>query len=230
MAEPTDPPAEDGGPSQDPFPSSDFDPWAETYDRDVIAQDKFPFDGYERALDTVVSLAAPRAGMSVLDLGTGTGNLAARFARAGCELWCTDFSPAMLNKARLKLASARFVLHDLRGPWPAVLERRFDRIVSAYVLHHFDLGEKVNLCRRLATSHLMPEGRLVIADISFRDAVAMEDFFRSIGDRWEAEPYWLADDSVTALKAAGLSVEYTSVSGCAGVYSLSQAAQLHARK
>jgi putative AdoMet-dependent methyltransferase len=229
MTEPDNSPDEKRGPSQDPFPSTDFDPWAETYDRDVIAQDKFPFDGYKRALDTVVTLAAPRAGMSVLDLGTGTGNLAVRFAGGGCELWCTDFSPAMLDKARLKLPSARFVLHDLRATWPAELERRFDRIISAYVFHHFDLGEKVSLCRTLVTRHLLPGGKLVIADLSFNDAAAMSDFARSVGELWEAEPYWYADESVRALNAAGLNVKYVPVSACAGVYSLTQAVQLHAR-
>ena len=182
MTGPDDPPAEERGPSQDPFPPSDFNPWAETYDRDVVTQDKFQFDGYERALDCVVRLAMPRAGMSVLDLGTGTGNLAARFARAGCDLWCTDFSRAMLEKARPKVPSARFVLHDLRAPWPVELERRFDRIVSAYVFHHFGLGEKVGLCRTLATRYLVPGGKLLIADISFRGAAAMSDFALSVGD------------------------------------------------
>jgi hypothetical protein len=36
-------------PSAAPFPSSEFDHWAETYDQDVVAQDTFPF-AHERAL------------------------------------------------------------------------------------------------------------------------------------------------------------------------------------
>ncbi len=213
-------------PAPDPFPSTDFDPWAETYDRDVVAQNKFPFDGYERALETVVRLAAPRRGMSVLDLGTGTGNLARRFAERGCELWCTDFSEAMLAKARVKLPSARFVVHDLREAWPGQLERRFDRIVSAYVFHHFDLAAKVRLCRRLA-GRISPGGRLVIADISFANARAMADFARSIGDLWESEPYWLADEAVRALRKARFKVDYVPVSACAGVYTLAGPDNLH---
>ncbi len=204
--------------ADDPFPSSEFDPWAETYDADVAALNKFPFDGYERALATAVQLAAPERGMSVLDLGTGTGNLAARFHKRGCELWCTDFSEAMLDKARAKLPQAHFLRHDLRDGWPATLERRFDRIVSAYVFHHFDLEKKVDLCRELVTAHLESNGKLVIADISFRDKNAEQGFGRSVGELWEQEPYWLAEESIAALQNAGLNVKYAAVSACAGVY------------
>ena len=202
----------------DPLSPEEFDPWAESYDHDVASQDRFPFAGYERALDMVVGRAAPKAGMSVLDIGTGTGNLALRFAERGCDLWCTDFSEAMLGRAREKLPRAHFVLHDLRRPWPAELDRRFDRVVSAYVFHHFDLAGKVELCNALVTGRLTPGGRLVIADLSFPNDEAMAAFARSVGELWEQEPYWLADEALPALMHAGMSVSYTQVSGCAGVY------------
>ncbi len=207
-------------PSADPFPSSDFDPWAETYDQDVVSENVFPFDGYERALEAVVTLAAPRPGTSVLDLGTGTGNLARRFAEAGCALWCTDFSQAMIERARLKLPSAIFVRHDLRDPWPAELDREFDRIVSAYVFHHFELEVKVSLCRDLVANRLRGGGSLIIADISFDDVATMGAFASSIGDRWEVEPYWLADESLSALEKAGLRAAYKRISACAGIYQI----------
>lgn len=204
--------------SSDLFSPGEFDPWADTYDQDVVTQNKFPFDGYEKALESVVKLAAPERGMSVLDLGTGTGNLALRFARLGCELWCTDFSEAMLVKAREKMPNAHFLLHDLREGWPAGLVRRFDRIVSAYVFHHFDLQAKVSLCNNLVTRHLAPGGKLVIADLSFKNRGVMEVFARSVGDLWEAEPFWLAEESMPALEKAGLKVNYRQISACAGVY------------
>ena len=207
--------------STDPFSPGEFDLWAETYDHDVAALNKFPFDGYERALDTVVNLAAPEQGMSILDIGTGTGNLALRFARRGFELWCTDFSELMLEKARTKLPKAHFVLHDLRADWPAEFDRRFDRIVSAYVFHHFDLSGKVNLCKDLVTRHLVPGGRLVIADLSFQDQKEMNAFAQSVGDLWEVEPFWLVEESLPALQNVGLKVDYVQVSPCAGVYSIS---------
>ena len=205
----------------DEFSSSDFDPWAETYDEDVASQTTFPFAGYKAALETVVRLAAPQGGMSVLDIGTGTGNLAMQFAAKGCELWCTDFSEAMLAKARAKLPAAHFILHDLRAAWPPELDRRFDRIVSGYVFHHFELEKKVELCKELAGNRLTPGGKLIIADLSFPNKGEMDAFAKSIGELWEEEPYWLADRSIEAFSAAGLKVDYVQVSACAGVYSLS---------
>ena len=204
----------------DPFPPSDFDPWAKTYDDDVREQSVFPFDGYARVLETIVNLAEPRGGMSVLDLGTGTGNLAVMFAERGCDLWCTDFSEAMLVKAREKLPQAHFVLSDLRADWSPELDRRFDRIVSAYVFHHLELDAKVRVCRELVTKRLAPNGTLIIGDLSFPNKVEMDRFARSVGDLWDEEFYWLADESIPALEAAGLTVSYQQISACAGVYRL----------
>ncbi|HRK89309.1 MAG TPA: methyltransferase domain-containing protein [Anaerolineales bacterium] len=204
----------------DLFPPSDFDPWAKTYDDDVRQQSVFPFDGYARVLETVVNLAEPRGGMSVLDLGTGTGNLAVMFAERGCDLWCTDFSEAMLAKAREKVPQAHFVLADLRADWSPELDRRFDRIVSAYVFHHLELDEKVRVCRELVTQRLDPNGALIIGDLSFPNKAEMDRFAKSVGDLWDEEFYWLADESIPALEAAGLTVSYQQISACAGVYRL----------
>ena len=165
-----------------------------------------------------MQLAATERGMAVLDLGTGTGNLALRFEERGCELWCTDFSEAMLVKAREKLSQAHFLLQDLRANWPPELERRFDRIVSAYVFHHFDLKGKVGFCKKLVSQRLTPSGRLVIADLSFQNQKEMDAFARSVGDLWEAEPFWLVEESLPALESEGLKVKYEQVSRCAGVY------------
>lgn len=204
----------------DLFPPSDFDPWAKTYDDDVRQQSVFPFDGYARVLETVVNLAEPRGGMSVLDLGTGTGNLAVMFAERGCDLWCTDFSEAMLAKAREKVPQAHFILADLRTDWSPELDRRFDRIVSAYVFHHLELDEKVRVCRELVTQRLDPNGVLIIGDLSFPNKAEMDRFAKSVGDLWDEEFYWLADESIPALEAAGLTVSYQQISACAGVYRL----------
>jgi putative AdoMet-dependent methyltransferase len=184
----------------------------------VVSQSRFPFAGYERVLDTVVELASPTRGMTVLDLGTGTGNLALRFAAHGCRLWCTDFSAVMLEAARAKLPKAQLVLHDLGANWPAELDRRFDRIVSAYVFHHFELKQKLELINELARERLAASGQLIIADISFPDQESMRRFAQSAADVWEEEAYWRADESVAAIRKSRLKVSYVQVSDCAGVY------------
>ena len=204
-------------PQHDLFPPSDFDPWADSYDRDVVENSSFPFAGYEKVISRVVTLAEPGPGMDVLDLGTGTGNIAVRFSASGCNLWCTDFSEAMLAKAREKLPLAHFVLHDIRDNWPSELDRRFARIVSGYVFHHFELEKKVSLCHDLLTNHLASAGRLIVADISFPSLAAKDEFARGITN-WEDEFYWLADESIAALNEAGISAAHEQISPCAGIY------------
>jgi len=203
----------------DPFPPAEFDYWAAQYDADVNKVG-FPFTGYPQVLSETVRLADAEAGMTVLDLGAGTGNLAELFLKLGCEVWCTDFSNEMLALARVKMPEAHFILHDLRQPFPPALLRHFDRIVSAYVFHHFELPEKINLVKSLITEFLNPNGRLVLADISFPSHAARDRIRQAAGDQWDEEPYWIEKDARQALGSAQSDVSYLQVSECAGIYLL----------
>jgi cyclopropane fatty-acyl-phospholipid synthase-like methyltransferase len=201
----------------DQFPASDFDGWASKYDLDVLDEAHYPFAGYQLALDTVVRLAEPKLGMRVLDVGTGTGNLAALFAARGCSLWGTDFSPVMLEAARRKLPQVQFVLADARHGWPTELPPVFERIVSAYTFHHFELAEKIRILAGLS-DHLTSQGQLVMADIAFPDHASQENVRQLVGDAWDDEYYWLADETIAALSEAGLKAAFSPVSFCAGVF------------
>jgi len=194
-----------------------FDDWAERYDRSVQS-DSGLHEGYGKVLHLVVRSADTSTGMRVLDLGTGTGNLAQRFLALGCEVWGTDFAPAMLTKARAKVPQVRLIQMSLLSDvWPEGLAgQRFDRIVSTYVFHEFDLATKIGLLTRLATDHLTPGGWIVIGDVAFTDRVALE---RAGADHWdEDEFYWEADEAIAACDAAGLEATYTQVSRCGGVF------------
>lgn len=199
------------------FPASEFDDWAESYDQDVLADSAFPFTGYARVLESVLTLAQTEPGMRVLDLGTGTANLAKLFHQYGCQLWCSDFSAEMLAIARHKLPQAVFVQADLLAEWPAALEGPFDRIVSAYVFHHFILPVKVDLLRE-AARRLSPGGRMIVADIAFQDTAGLEAVRRAAGETWEEEHYWVADEALPALQAAGFTASYRQVSACGGIF------------
>jgi putative AdoMet-dependent methyltransferase len=195
-----------------------FNGWAQHYDRSIHADGNFPFDGYERVLDAVVRTARAQPGMTILDLGIGTGNLAARFVRLGCDVWGIDFSSEMLAKVRKKLSQVVLVQADLLNGWPAELDRRFDRIVSGYVLHEFDLSTKVRLLQRLTQRHLAGRGSIVIGDIAFPTSQARERAHRKWLDLWdEEEHYWVADEAVGACKSVGLQVTYKQISSCGGV-------------
>ena len=164
--------------------------------------------------------------MSVLDLGTGTGNLAAPFVNAGCDVWGMDFSENMLAKAQEKLPSLHLVLADLRDEaWLQNLTRRFDRIVSAYVWHDFDLAYKIRLLKRLTDEYLASQGLVVVADIAYPDQMARTQAAAYWGRLWnEAEHYWAADETIEACKAIGLGCTYQQVSSCAGVFVFEMAA------
>ena len=124
----------------------------------------------------------------------------------------------MLAKARVKLPQAQLFLADLRAPLPPELNRRFDRIISGYTFHHFELDQKIEIIQNLMRVHLAPDGRLLIADIAFPHQAALEIVKRAAGDEWEDEFYWLADETLPAVAARGLQVQYTQISICAGVF------------
>ena len=163
--------------------------------------------------------------MVVLDLGTGTGNLADRLVKAGCVVWGVDFSEAMLAEARRKLPGVTLVQADLLAEWPGI-NRRFDRVVSSYAFHHFDLPTKVGLLQRIVHDYLAENGRMVIADVSFvsgRDLTEARDRFRQAWD--DDEYYWAADETISKLTDAGLCCRYKQVSICGGVFTITVAQQ-----
>ena len=200
-----------------------FDTWAEHYDHFTQTHDGFPFDGYEQVLDDVIKSAAVKPRMTILDLGIGTGNLAARFAELDCDVWGLDFSSRMLEKVKKKLPNVTLVQADLLGDWSAVLDGRFDRIVSSYVLHEFPLPTKVRLLQKLANNHLVEGGRIVIGDIAFPTRRVWEQARQHWADSWdEDEFYWDADEAFEACEKSGLQANYRQVSTCAGVFIIEQ--------
>ena len=198
-----------------------FDAWAADYDADVTSEEEFPFAGYEAVLGRVVQRAAPQSALSeplvrVLDVGTGTGNLAARFAASGAEIWGLDFSSQMLIKAKENVPNATFLQTDLLGDWPPLPQ--FDRIVSSYVLHEFDLSAKLSLLTRCA-QHLKRGGEIVVADIAFPNIDILEAARERWRDVWDdAEHYWVADEALAACERVGFSGRFEQVSSCGGVF------------
>ena len=201
-----------------------FNGWAADYDRHVASKDAFPFAGYEDVLQTIVEQAAADPAGRILDLGTGTGNLAARLTGGQREVWGTDFSGKMLEEANAKFPAIRLVRQDLLGPWPSELPSRFDRIVSAYVFHEFPLETKIRLLTGLAVEHLAPGGRIVIGDIAFASVRQRSEAREHWKTSWdEDEAYWAFDETRNALDETRLTVSFEQVSPCAGVFLFQQA-------
>jgi tRNA (cmo5U34)-methyltransferase len=135
-----------------------------------------PFDAfYGTAVDALGLLGRPPR--RVLDLGAGTGMLAARVAAAypEAELVLTDGAPAMLEQAREALG-ARASLHvaDLADPLP---EGGFDAVVSALAIHHLDDADKRDLFARVREA-LPPGGVFVNAEQVAGPAPCFDRFYR----------------------------------------------------
>jgi len=196
-----------------------FDRWAEFYDQGVGTSSEFPLARYRDVLSCLMSLADVRPNMSVLDLGTGTGNLAELFFVQNCRVWATDSSPGMIDCARAKQPRIRFSIADLRDGVPASAPERFDRIVSAYAFHHLGLGDKASLIENLALRHLLPQGRLLIADVAFRTAPERTAAEYRYASHWDpCEHYWVVDETEEILRLVPVDVSYSQVSSFAGVF------------
>jgi len=195
-----------------------FDNWAKNYDNSITSdKDDFPFAGYERILEQVVSLADVKPNMRILDLGIGTGNLAERFINKGCNVYGLDFSTEMLAQTQAKLPQVNLVQANLLGDWTKELQTPFDRVVSAYVFHEFDLETKIRLLQQISSYCLSTSGFILVADIAFPDIVIRT----AASQHWqwdEDEYYWAADEAITTCEQVGLQVAYEQISSCGGIF------------
>lgn len=196
----------------------EFDRWAGGYDAEVGAASGFPFGRYADVLQEVVSLAEAPRGSSILDLGIGTGNLARHFQAAGCEIWGLDFSSKMLALASAKLPGLHLAQGDIIGSWPQEIQRRFDRIVSGYAFHHFELSEKIDVLVRAARSFCSDGGRIAIGDIAFPTVDSLDTARVRWASSWDEEHYWVAERDLPALENAGLRGRYTQIGDHSGVF------------
>lgn len=103
----------------------------------------------------------PARASDVLDLGCGTGSLSLLAAEQGHRVTGVDASPAMVGRARAKLAGrdAAFLVGDAAAP--PVGEQRFDVVLVRHVLWALpDPGRALRHWRGL----LRPGGRLVLVE------------------------------------------------------------------
>jgi len=157
-----------------------FDRWAGTYDQTVYAS--VPADGFEnyaQVLERVATLAGAGPGVSLLDVGTGTGNLAQALVDLGAKVTAVEPSEEMRRVAQAKLGQTPVLAGQfLALPVDAGTQ---DGVVSTYAFHHLNDATK-----ELAAAELLrvlrPGGRVVIGDYAWADAAAkdrMVDRFRT---------------------------------------------------
>jgi putative AdoMet-dependent methyltransferase len=197
-----------------------FDSWAADYDYYVKSvSDSFPFRGYDDVLNRIVELADPEPGLKILDAGIGTGNLAQRFIEFDCEIWGIDYSSRMLEEAKKKVPNAHLLQVDIQSEWPVELKVGFDRIVSAYTLHHLNLRGKIDAIKRMSSELLQEGGSIIVGDISFpsfSERARARERLESVWDEYEY--YWAADEFKTMIWGEGFYIAYEQISEYGGIY------------
>jgi putative AdoMet-dependent methyltransferase len=175
------------------------------YDADVADESHPVRDGYAATLDWVIVNAAAGRADVVIDLGTGTGNLAERLGPVA-RLVCVDVSTGMLAVARPKLPPAtEYVEADLlefvdRGP-------SCDVVISTYAIHHLTADEKLALLEGLFGC-FRAGGRLAIGDLMVADKGVVADLRARLShpdvDEMFADEFpWFVDDALRDLGRIG---------------------------
>jgi len=106
------------------------------------------------------SLAPPRPGMLVLDVGCGTASHLARYAEGGASVVGVDRSQAMLHRAARRLGG-RVIEGDARRL--PLAEARFDLVVVSMVLHELSRPAGLALLSE-AQRVARPDGKLLVID------------------------------------------------------------------
>lgn len=102
-----------------------------------------------------VTRSLPRSATDVLEIGCGTGELAAIMAKSGLKIDAIDPDESCVAEARARGVSARL------GSWPDDVEKRYDAILFTRSLHHIhDLGGAVSA----AAAAVRDNGRIIVED------------------------------------------------------------------
>ncbi|MFT4032871.1 MAG: methyltransferase domain-containing protein [Siphonobacter sp.] len=115
--------------------------------------------------EDVVRLLNPQAGEKILDVGCGTGDLAAMIEQTGAKVTGVDASADMIAQAKNKFPK---IVFDVAAAEDLTYNEQFDAVFSNATLHWVLEKEKAVECMYTA---LKPGGRLV-AEFGGKDNVA----------------------------------------------------------
>ena len=99
-------------------------------------------------------------GMSVLELGCGTGYFTRELARSGADIIAVDVSPELLEMARAD-CSAKNVRYEIQNACAlSYPDAAFHSVVGSSVLHHLEIKEAVREIHRV----LKPRGTIYFTE------------------------------------------------------------------
>ena len=197
-----------------------FDLWADGYDKSVGLSDEensYPFAGYKAVLGKIFQTILRKPNAVVLDVGFGTGTLAARLYENGCTIYGQDFSSRMIELASEKMPKAHLYQGDFtQGLVEPLLAQRYDFIVATYALHHLTDAQKVSFLGELR-DRLNPSGQLLIGDVAFENRSRLEQCRKDAGGEWDDEEFYFVADE---LRKEFPTLTFTGISSCAGIITL----------
>jgi ubiquinone/menaquinone biosynthesis C-methylase UbiE len=121
------------------------------------------FDSMNKGLKLVgIRMFRPSKGMSILDVGCGTGSHLELYQRYQCDLYGIDLSPSMLAIARERLGdTAQLELGDAtKMPYE---DDNFDLVISMLSLHEMSPPTRSGVLSETRRV-LKPDGRILLID------------------------------------------------------------------
>ncbi|HSJ39083.1 MAG TPA: class I SAM-dependent methyltransferase [Planococcus sp. (in: firmicutes)] len=202
-----------------------FDLWANDYDRTVQMSEEnneYPFAGYKEILNLIFNEAMQKEGSSVLDIGFGTGVLAAKLYEHGHRIDGIDFSEEMIAIAQQKMPTARLLQWDVTTGLPeTAANSSYDTIISTYALHHLTDEEKTVFIERLL-AQLEPGGKIYIGDIAFWTREDLAQCRLDSINYWDEDEFYFAYEEFERAIRGICNSEFHPVSHCGGVIILSK--------
>ena len=148
--------------------SEQYSSWAATYDRDKVEMFTKAGYSYEEFMIRFLKLCGLRAGMNILDVGTGTGLTAISLAKAlsrDCRILGIEPIDAMIEKAQSSIKNEELqdiiLINKASAENVPSEDRIYDLVTCTFAIRHTDIMKALVEFVRV----LKPNGRIVIADI-----------------------------------------------------------------
>jgi len=148
------------------------------YGRIAPWYDRFlePINAPVRAIS--MKMLQPSDGMTILDVGCGTGTGLERYLEAGCEVFGIDASQAMLNEARSRLGDRATLTLGNAADMPYD-DNTFDVVVASMFLHELPAETRDRVVSQIARV-LAPGGSAVFIDFAASDLTPKGRAIRAI--------------------------------------------------